>query len=106
MPPSDLTPIVPALPVHPLAGNALAVPYAGDDASAGERLGRVLALIPALFGVVEEARDTIERLRAEVTRLSTDNAPALGTKAVSGAGVLRGEEKGEGNNGVVGVESA
>ena len=37
--------------------------YDGDGSTDTERVGRLLALIPALLTVVDEARDTISRLR-------------------------------------------
>lgn len=47
-----------------LRDNAMGIIYDGDGSSDHERVGRLLALVPALLTVVDEARDTIERLRA------------------------------------------
>ncbi len=46
-----------------LRDNAMGIIYDGDGASDRERIGRLLALVPALLTVVDEARDTIGRLR-------------------------------------------
>ena len=46
-----------------LRDNAMGIIYNGDGSSDDERIGRLLALVPALLTVVEEARDTIGRLR-------------------------------------------
>ena len=46
-----------------LRDNAMGIIYDGDGSSDTERVGRLLALIPALLTVVDEARDTIGRLR-------------------------------------------
>lgn len=46
-----------------LRDNAMGIIYDGDGSSDEERIGRLLALVPALLTVVEEARDTIGRLR-------------------------------------------
>ena len=46
-----------------LRDNAMGIIYDGDGSSDTERVGRLLALIPALLTVVDEARDTISRLR-------------------------------------------
>ncbi|MBX3067674.1 MAG: hypothetical protein IT191_07660 [Microbacteriaceae bacterium] len=46
-----------------LRDNAMGIIYDGDGSSEGERIGRLLALVPALLNVVDEARDTISRLR-------------------------------------------
>jgi len=46
-----------------LRGNAMGIIYDGDGASDQERIGRLIALVPALLTVVDEARDTIGRLR-------------------------------------------
>lgn len=46
-----------------LRNNAMGIIYAGDGSSDEERIGRLLALLPALLTVVDEARDTIGRLR-------------------------------------------
>jgi hypothetical protein len=46
-----------------LKENAMGIIYNGDGSSDTERVGRLLALIPALLTVVDEARDTISRLR-------------------------------------------
>ncbi|MEO7147754.1 MAG: hypothetical protein ABIW81_00400 [Terrimesophilobacter sp.] len=46
-----------------LRNNAMGIIYHGDGSSEQERIGRLLALVPALLTVVEEARDTIARLR-------------------------------------------
>ncbi len=59
-----------------LRGNAMGIIYDGDGASDQERIGRLLALLPALLTVVDEARDTIGRLR----ELAGEDDPA---KAVS-----------------------
>lgn len=59
-----------------LRDNAMGIIYDGDGASDEERVGRLLALIPALLSVVDEARDTIGRLR----ELSGEQDPA---KAIS-----------------------
>lgn len=46
-----------------LRENAMGIIYDGDGSTDTERVGRLLALIPALLTVVDEARDTISRLR-------------------------------------------
>ena len=46
-----------------LRDNAMGIIYDGDGSTDSERVGRLLALIPALLTVVDEARDTIARLR-------------------------------------------
>jgi hypothetical protein len=46
-----------------LRDNAMGIIYDGDGSSDEERIGRLLALVPALLTVVDEARDTIGRLR-------------------------------------------
>ncbi|MBB5633660.1 hypothetical protein BKA04_001883 [Cryobacterium mesophilum] len=46
-----------------LRNNAMGIIYDGDGSSDEERIGRLLALVPALLTVVDEARDTIGRLR-------------------------------------------
>jgi hypothetical protein len=46
-----------------LRNNAMGIIYDGDGSTDTERVGRLLALIPALLTVVDEARDTIARLR-------------------------------------------
>ena len=46
-----------------LRDNAMGIIYNGDGSTDEERIGRLLALVPALLTVVEEARDTIGRLR-------------------------------------------
>jgi hypothetical protein len=59
-----------------LRNNAMGIIYDGDGSSDEERIGRLLALVPALLTVVDEARDTISRLR----ELAGESDPA---KAVS-----------------------
>lgn len=46
-----------------LRNNAMGIIYDGDGSTDRERIGRLLALVPALLTVVDEARDTILRLR-------------------------------------------
>ncbi|MBX3094131.1 MAG: hypothetical protein KF680_06270 [Cryobacterium sp.] len=46
-----------------LRDNAMGIIYDGDGSTEQERIGRLIALVPALLTVVDEARDTIERLR-------------------------------------------
>lgn len=46
-----------------LRENAMGIIYDGDGSTEQERIGRLIALVPALLTVVDEARDTIERLR-------------------------------------------
>lgn len=46
-----------------LKGNALGIIYDGDGSSTSEKVQRMLMLVPALLTVVDEARDTISRLR-------------------------------------------
>lgn len=46
-----------------LRDNAMGIIYDGDGSTEHERIGRLIALVPALLTVVDEARDTIERLR-------------------------------------------
>ena len=46
-----------------LRDNAMGIIYDGDASTEQERIGRLIALVPALLTVVDEARDTIERLR-------------------------------------------
>lgn len=46
-----------------LRNNAMGIIYDGDGSSDEERIGRLLALVPALLTVVDEARETIGRLR-------------------------------------------
>ncbi|MEO6941498.1 MAG: hypothetical protein ABI238_06900 [Terrimesophilobacter sp.] len=46
-----------------LRDNAMGIIYDGDSSTDEERIGRLLALLPALLTVVDEARDTIGRLR-------------------------------------------
>lgn len=46
-----------------LRDNAMGIIYDGDGSSDQERIGRLLALVPALLTVVDEARETIGRLR-------------------------------------------
>jgi len=46
-----------------LRDNAMGIIYDGDGSTDEERIGRLIALVPALLTVVDEARDTIGRLR-------------------------------------------
>lgn len=46
-----------------LRENAMGIIYDGDGSTDEERIGRLIALVPALLTVVDEARDTIGRLR-------------------------------------------
>lgn len=46
-----------------LRDNAMGIISEGDGSTDADRVGRLLALIPALLTVVDEARDTISRLR-------------------------------------------
>jgi PII-like signaling protein len=55
-----------------LEGNAMGIAY--GDGTAEEKLGRLVALVPMALEVVDEARDTIARLREENERLRIENA--------------------------------
>lgn len=52
-----------------LKGNAMGIIHAGDGSSNAEKVQRLLMLVPALLTVVDEARDTISRLRDLEDRL-------------------------------------
>lgn len=65
-----------------LRGNAMGIIYDGDGSSDEERICRLLALVPALLTVVEEARDTISRLR----ELSGEADPEKATSPWDAAG--------------------
>jgi hypothetical protein len=54
--------------IEALRGNMFAIN--ADSGSVEDRIGRLLALLPVMFQVVEEARSTIARLRGEVYDLS------------------------------------
>jgi len=43
-----------------------------DQGTIEDKIGRLLALIPMSFTIVEEARDTIARLRDQVERLTKE----------------------------------
>jgi hypothetical protein len=58
--------------VEALRGNAFAIN--SDDGTIDEKILRLLNLIPTMFQVVEEARDTIARLREENEMLSNGTA--------------------------------
>ncbi len=55
-----------------LRNNAMGIIFDGDGSTDAERIGRLVALVPALLNVVDEARDTISRLR----ELSGEQDPA------------------------------
>jgi len=57
-----------------LRDNAMGIIYDGDGSSDEERIGRLIALVPALLTVVEEARDTIGRLRELAGEQDPDKA--------------------------------
>ncbi len=57
-----------------LRDNAMGIIYDGDGSSDEERIGRLLALVPALLTVVDEARDTIGRLRELVGEADPEKA--------------------------------
>lgn len=57
-----------------LRDNAMGIIYDGDGSSDEERVGRLLALVPALLTVVDEARDTIGRLRELAGEADPDKA--------------------------------
>ncbi|WP_111719949.1 hypothetical protein [Homoserinimonas sp. OAct 916] len=52
-----------------LKGNAMGIIHSGDGSSNAEKVQRLLMLVPALLTVVDEARDTISRLRDIEDRL-------------------------------------
>src|SRR5690606_39891194 len=54
-----------------LRDNAMGIIYDGDGSTDQERIGRLIALVPALLTVVDEARDTIER-RSEERRVGKE----------------------------------
>lgn len=54
--------------IEALRGNMFAIN--ASSGSVEDRIGRLLALLPVAFQVVEEARSTIARLRDEVYDLS------------------------------------
>ena len=57
-----------------LRDNAMGIIYDGDGSSDDERVARLLALVPALLTVVDEARDTISRLRELAGEQDPDKA--------------------------------
>lgn len=65
-----------------LRDNAMGIIYDGDGSSDEERIGRLLALVPALLTVVDEARETIGRLR----ELAGEADPAKAVSAWDAAG--------------------
>lgn len=67
-----------------LRDNAMGIIYDGDGSSDEERIGRLLALVPALLTVVDEARDTIDRLREQVGE--SDPAKAVSPWDAAGRG--------------------
>jgi hypothetical protein len=67
-----------------LRDNAMGIIYDGDGSSDEERIGRLLALLPALLTVVDEARDTIGRLRDLVGEV--DPAKAVSPWDAAGRG--------------------
>ena len=68
-----------------LRDNAMGIIYDGDGSSDEERIGRLLALVPALLAVVDEARDTIGRLRELAGE--ADPAKAISPWDAAGRGV-------------------
>ena len=68
-----------------LRDNAMGIIYDGDGSSDEERIGRLLALVPALLTVVNEARDTIGRLRELAGE--ADPAKAISPWDAAGRGV-------------------
>ncbi|MBX3086934.1 MAG: hypothetical protein KF742_00475 [Cryobacterium sp.] len=68
-----------------LRNNAMGIIFDGDGSSDAERIGRLVALVPALLNVVDEARDTISRLR----EIAGEQDPAKATSPWDAAG--RGE---------------
>jgi len=54
-----------------LEGNAMGIAY--GNGTAEEKLGRLVALVPMALEVVDEARSTIARLRAENDELRAEN---------------------------------
>lgn len=67
-----------------LRDNAMGIIYDGDGSSDEERIGRLLALVPALLTVVDEARDTIGRLRELAGE--ADSAKAISPWDAAGRG--------------------
>lgn len=65
-----------------LRDNAMGIIYDGDGSSDEERMARLLALVPALLTVVDEARDTIGRLRD----LAGEQDPAKAVSPYDAAG--------------------
>lgn len=65
-----------------LRNNAMGIIYDGDGSSDQERVARLLALVPALLTVVDEARDTIGRLR----ELAREQDPDKATSPYDAAG--------------------
>lgn len=53
-----------------LKGNAMGIIHEGDGSTNAEKVQRLLMLVPALLTVVDEARDTISRLRDIEDRLN------------------------------------
>ena len=68
-----------------LRDNAMGIIYDGDGSTDEERIGRLLALVPALLTVVDEARDTIGRLRELAGE--ADPAKAISPWDAAGRGV-------------------
>lgn len=68
-----------------LRDNAMGIIYDGDGSSDEERIGRLLALVPALLTVVDEARDTIGRLRELAGEQDPDKAVSPWDAAGRGA---------------------
>lgn len=68
-----------------LRDNAMGIIYDGDGSSDEERIGRLLALLPALLTVVDEARETIGRLRELAGEQDPDKAVSPWDAAGRGA---------------------
>lgn len=60
-----------------LRGNAMGIIHEGDGSTNAEKVQRLLMLVPALLTVVDEARDTISRLRDIEDRLKPSAGPSI-----------------------------
>jgi PII-like signaling protein len=64
--------LVPRPKAEVLAANTFGIMY--GESSSEEKLGRLAALVPMALEVVDEARDTIKRLRERVEQLEDERA--------------------------------
>lgn len=71
--------VVPRTQADVLAGNVMGI--TGSASSPEEKLMRFAALVPMALEVVDEARDTIRRLREQVEALQAENTKLRGGHA-------------------------